>query len=314
MRGWVPRISRNLLHISRGRLARAGDGVPAVRQFWVGHVRQTVAAGVVLVAAGAAVLAITFGGSSQSPGNAAASAQHVVPPVGVSAAELAKLPRVTTFTSIPAAPRDSAPFAVTGGLVVHPLTPQVVYAGPGKPPVAVLPAAELGAPIWVPVVQSSPGWERVLLPSRPNGATGWIYTAAADGSQLDTRRSAYLIRVEVGARKLSVYDGGRALGTWTVAVGAPGTPTPTGRTFLLALLAPAHPTYSPLILPLGFHANTLETYGGPGTVGVHGWPDPSVFGRAVSHGCVRVPAAVLHVLSVVPLGSLVLITPRAPVK
>ena len=79
MRGWVPRISRNLLHISRGRLARAGDGVPAVRQFWVGHVRQMVAAGVVLVAAGAAVLAITFGGSSQSPGNAAASAQHVVP-------------------------------------------------------------------------------------------------------------------------------------------------------------------------------------------------------------------------------------------
>ena len=90
----------------------------------------------------------------------------------------------------------------------------------------------------------------------------------------------------------------------------PGTPTPIGRTFLLALLAPPHPTYSPLILPLGFHSNTLDTYGGgPGTVGVHGWPDPSVFGRAVSHGCVRVPAAVLHVLSEVPIGSLVLITP-----
>jgi len=93
------------------------------------------------------------------------------------------------------------------------------------------------------------------------------------------------------------------------APGAPATPTPTGRTFLLALLAPAHPTYSPLILPLGFHSDTLDTYGGgPGTVGVHGWPDPSVFGRAVSHGCVRVPAAALHILSRVPLGSLVLIT------
>jgi lipoprotein-anchoring transpeptidase ErfK/SrfK len=76
------------------------------------------------------------------------------------------------------------------------------------------------------------------------------------------------------------------------------------------LLAPPHPTYSPLILPLGFHSDTLDTFGaGPGTVGVHGWPSRSVFGRAVSHGCVRVPAAVLRVLSLVPLGSLVLITP-----
>jgi lipoprotein-anchoring transpeptidase ErfK/SrfK len=33
-----------------------------------------------------------------------------------------------------------------------------------------------------------------------------------------------------------------------------------------------------------------------------------VFGRAVSHGCVRVPATALHVLSRVPLGSLVVIT------
>jgi lipoprotein-anchoring transpeptidase ErfK/SrfK len=308
MRGWFPHISRNLPRISRGWLARAGDGAAAVRQFRAGHLRQIAAAGVVLAAAGAVVLGVTLGGSSQPPGNAAPDAQPVVPP-RVSAAELAKLPRATTYTSIPAAPGDPAPFAVTGGLVVHPLTPQVVYAGPGKPPVAVLPATELGGPTWVPVVQGSPGWERVLLPSRPNRATGWIYTAAAGGSQLDTRRSTYLVRIEVGARKLTVYDASRPLGTWTVAVGAPGTPTPTGRTFLLALLAPPHPTYSPLILPLGFHSDTLETYGGgPGTVGVHGWPDPSVFGRAVSHGCVRVPAAALHVLSQVPLGSLVLIT------
>src|SRR5712691_5643564 len=269
MRGWFPRISRSILRISVGRLARAGDGAAAVRRYLAGHVRQAVAAGVVLVAVAAAVLATTFTGSGQSPGNAAPGSQRVVPP----------------------------------------LAPQVVYGGPGKPPVAVLPAAELGGPTWVPVVQSSPGWERVLLPSRPNRATGWIYTGAADGSQLDTRRSAYLVRIDVGARTLSVYDAGQPLGTWTVAVGAPGTPTPTGRTFLLALLAPPHPTYSPLILPLGFHSDTLETYGGgPGTIGVHGWPDPTVFGRAVAQGCVRVPAVALRVLSQVPLGSIVLIT------
>jgi len=82
-------------------------------------------------------------------------------------------------------------------------------------------------------------------------------------------------------------DAGRSLGTWTVAEGAPGTPTPTGRTFVLA----------------------LSTFGGaPGTVGLHGWPDRAVFGHPVSHGCVRVPAAALRALSRIPLGSPVMIT------
>jgi lipoprotein-anchoring transpeptidase ErfK/SrfK len=306
MRGRLPRMALDVPRLIRERLASAGGHVPAARRFVAGHPRQSAAAGALLAAAVAAVLAATLSGSSAPPGHAAPGAMHLVLPVAVPAAELASLPRATTYASIPAAPGDPAPFAVTSGLVVHPRVQQIVYSGPGERAVAVLPPAELGAPTWVPVVQSSPGWERVLLPSRPNRATGWIYTG---GSQLDTRRSAYLVRINVGARQLSVLDGDRLLGTWTAAVGAPATPTPTGRTFLLALLAPPHPTYSPLILPLGFHSNTLDTFGGgPGTVGVHGWPNPSVFGRAVSHGCVRVPAAALRVLSLVPLGSLVLIT------
>ena len=123
------------------------------------------------------------------------------------------MPRATTFARIPAAPLDQAPFALTGGMVVHPLDPQVLYAGPGKQPVAVLPATELRGPTWVPVVQASPGWDRVLLPSRPNRATGWIFTGGTGRSRLDIRRSSYLIRIQVGARRLSVDDGGRSLGT-----------------------------------------------------------------------------------------------------
>jgi lipoprotein-anchoring transpeptidase ErfK/SrfK len=259
------------------------------------------------------VLATGLGGSSQHPGQQAARPRPVIAPVRVSAEEFAKLPRATTFTTIPAAPLDQDPFAATSGLVAHPPAPQVLYAAPGKRPIAVLPTTELGSPTWVPVVQASPGWDRVLLPSRPNRATGWISTGGSEGSRLEIRRSAYLIRIQTGARKLSVDDGSGALVTWAVAVGAPGTPTPTGRTFLLAMLAPPHPSYSPLIWPLGFHSNVLSTFGGgPGTVGLHGWPDPSVFGRAVSNGCVRVPPAAFHVLSSVPLGTLVLITRLGP--
>jgi hypothetical protein len=219
---------------------------------------------------------------------------------------MARLPVATTFGKSPAAPRDTHPFEPETGIVLHPTAVRVVYARPGGRPVLTLPPAELGSPTWMPVVQSQPGWDRVLLPTRPNRSTGWIYIGRGG---LQTARSSYRIQIDLAAYRLMVFDAGRRLGSWTVAIGAAGTPTPTGRTFLLASLAPSHPTYSPLILPLGVHSDTVTTFGGgPGTVGVHGWPDPAVFGHGVSHGCVRVPAAALRVLSRVPLGSSVMIT------
>ena len=290
--------------------ADARGAAHGIRQ-WSGRLWLTAFAALAVIGAGVGALVVGINGPSnqQARAQAATGYRPIIPPVSISARGLAKLPRATTFTSIPAAPLDPAPFATTSGLVVHPLSPQVLYAGPGKQPIAVLPVTELGGPAWVPMVQTSPGWVQVLLPSRPNRATGWIFTGGSGGSRLEVRSSGYLIRIQIGARKLSVDDAGQPLGTWTVAVGASRTPTPTGRTFLLASLAPPHPTYSPLILPLGFHSNVFSTFGGgPGTVGLHGWPDPSVFGQAISNGCVRVPADALRVLSSIPLGSLVLIT------
>ena len=229
----------------------------------------------------------------------------VILPAHVSAAQLARLPMATTFGRSPAAPQDPDPFKPETGIVLHPTAKEVVYVWPGGPPAAALPTTELGSPTWVPVVQSQPRWDRILLPTRPNRSTGWIYLK---GAGLVTAYSAYQVEINLAAYRLTVMDAGRSLGSWTVAVGAPGTPTPTGRTFLLASMAPVHPTYSPLILPLGLHSDTLTTFGGgPGTVGLHGWPDSAVFGHAVSHGCVRVPAATLRILSRVPLGSPVMI-------
>jgi lipoprotein-anchoring transpeptidase ErfK/SrfK len=216
----------------------------------------------------------------------------------------AGLPMATTFSSIPAAPRDPQPFRPETGIVLHPTAVQAVYAAPGGRAVAALPVTELGSPTYVPVVQSASGWDRVLLPSRPDGSTGWLRLSGA----LQAARTGYVVTISLVGYRLTVTDAGRRLGSWTVAEGAPGTPTPAGRTFILASLRPAHPTYSPLILPLGTHSDTLDTFGGgPGTVALHGWPDSSVFGHAVSHGCVRVPAGALRVLSRVPLGSSVII-------
>ena len=268
------------------------------------HRRRAAGRAVAATLVTAAIAALATGCGTTGPAHAAPPPS--VQPAHLSSAQLALLPAATTYGTTPAAPPDPAPFAPETGTVLHPEATRVVYARPGGPPVAVLPATEIGSPTWVPVVQSQPGWDLVLLPARPNRSAGWIYLG---GGELQTAYTPYQVQVSLAARRLTVLDAGHSLGSWTVADGEAGTPTPTGRTFLLASLAPRQPTYSPLILPLGTHSGTLTTYGGgPGTVALHGWPDAAVFGQAVSHGCVRVPPAALRALSRVPLGSPVIIT------
>jgi L,D-transpeptidase catalytic domain len=267
----------------------------------------TFAAVVLVIAVGLAALVGGCGtpvprraGPPSSPAPAA--------PARLSAAQLARLPSANTFGQLPGGMRDLDPSAPDPGIVLHPTAARAVYARPGGPPVAVLPTTQLGSPTWVPVVQSRPGWDRVLLPTRPNGSAGWVYLG---GGGLQAASDAYRIEVNLAGYRLSLTDGGHTMGSWTVAVGAADTPTPTGRTFLLASAAPVHPTFSPLILPLGLHSDALGSFdGGPGTVAFHGWPDAAVFGHPVSHGCVRVPAAALQVLARVPIGTIVSIIGR----
>lgn len=216
--------------------------------------------------------------------------------------DLTKLVASTTRATIARAPRDDDPTGTTDGRVVHPRRTLAVYAKPGRRPFAKITRTQMND-TWLPVIDQRGRWTRVLLPSRPNGSTGWLRTA-----RLQERHTPYVIRVHVGSRRLDLVRDGDPLGSWSVAVGAPETPTPVGRTFLLGSIVDAGQSYSPLILPLGAHSDTLDSYGGgPGTVALHGWPDASVFGQAVSHGCIRVPADALDQLRQVPLGTLVIV-------
>lgn len=152
---------------------------------------------------------------------------------GPGAAGAAKVPEATTFTTISGAPRDGAPDDTTDGLVAHPATAAAVFDRPGGRRIATLPTTELGGPTWVPVVESSGDWRRVLLPSRPNQASGWVSAAG-----LKTAHSPYTVRVELAQRRLTLRRSERTVGRWKVAVGGAKTPTPPGRTFVMANLAP----------------------------------------------------------------------------
>lgn len=216
--------------------------------------------------------------------------------------DLSTLASSSTHTTITTAPLDPQPFAGTDGLVVHPRTETALYSAPDAEPFAKIGPAQFG-PTWLPVVEQADGWLRVLLPSKPNRSTGWVRD-----EDLERASSSYLIRVHTGSRTIELFQQGKSLGRWKAGVGAKKTPTPPGRTFLLGSIIDTKRSASPVVLPLGAHSPTLDTFGGgPGTVAIHGWPRPDVFGAAVSAGCVRVPKTALGRLQQVPLGTLVLI-------
>lgn len=215
--------------------------------------------------------------------------------------DLTNLVASSTKSTLNDAPRDPAPRAATDGAIVRPKQATGVYDAPQGSVFGKIGRKQFG-PTWLPVIAEEDGWVQVLLPSRPNGSTGWI-----PADRVQRQVSPYLIRVHVGSRTLELFFEGKRTGSWPVAVGKAETPTPTGRTFVLGSIADSSQS-SQVILPLGAHSQTLDSYGGgPGTVALHAWPDASVFGTAASHGCVRVPDDALDELTKVPLGTVVLI-------
>ncbi|QYJ05508.1 L,D-transpeptidase [Nocardioides panacisoli] len=221
--------------------------------------------------------------------------------VTLSAAELRQLTASTTHTTVSRAPGDDAR-RPTDGTIVHPRKVTPVFDAPGGDAIAKVRRKEFGD-LWLPVIDERSGWLRVMLPSRPNGSTGWI-----QDRNLERATTRYLVRVHTGSRTVELFRDDQRLGEWTVAVGAQDSPTPSGRTFVLGQFSDTQQSFSPVIIPLGMHSDTLDTYGGgPGTVAFHGWGDSSVFGQAVSHGCIRVPDEALEQLRAVPLGTTVLI-------
>ncbi len=263
-----------------------------------------VAAGVVavLVAAVGAMALLVPDGEVRAAPAAAEPAPPGQPEQPVAPAPPAGLPESTTYTTIDAALPDPAAAAPTDGSVVHPRQEVPVTAAPGGAPFARIGPEQIG-PTWLPVIAEQPGWVQVLLPSRPNGSTGWL----PDGA-LERAESPYQIRVHLGSMRLELLSDDEIVGEWTIGIGKDSAPTPTGRTFLLGSFTDEAQDYSPVILPLGSHSPTLDTFGGgPGTVAIHTWPTDDVFGTASSEGCIRVPPEALDQLTEVPLGTIVLI-------
>ncbi|GAA2678758.1 MULTISPECIES: L,D-transpeptidase [Actinosynnema] len=257
----------------------------------------------------------------QSQQNASSAADRTATPQAqpVSQEQLDLLPQSDVFTSIPAAPRDPAPGQPPTGMMAHPIRTVAAYTAPGGDPVAAVPSTQLigieptraRVDTWLPVLDRQPGWVMVALPSRPNNSVAWL----AVEPPITFTSTPYLITVDRSSFTMTLHHHDREIGRWTVGIGAPNSVTPTGRTFMVAVIRDPAATYSPVLVVLGAHSDTYTTYGGgPGTIGIHGWPDHGVFGTASSDGCVRVPADALHAVTTgndgqpIPAGTAVVIT------
>jgi lipoprotein-anchoring transpeptidase ErfK/SrfK len=208
----------------------------------------------------------------------------------------------TVAASIPSAPlppmTPDPTFKPTDRLVrVARLVTKVgVYKQPGAISATKVIApwiASTGNPVVLTITErvvdpTGAGWLKVLLPSRPNGSTGWIRESNTIVS-VDTTR----VVISLKRHTLTVFRKGRVIRRVGVALGAPSTPTPRG-TFAIyqKVREPAYSPLGPWALHLTAHSNVLfEFAGGPGRVAIHGargelWAEA---GTNPSHGCIRVP-------------------------
>jgi hypothetical protein len=151
-------------------------------------------------------------------------------------------------------------------------------------------------------------WLGVVTPELPNGKLAWVH---AGNRGLDFRRTAYSLHADLSGRWLELRRRGRPVRRITVAVGRPGSETPTGRFAVTDKLRGTSfgPYYGCCVLALNGHQPKLPAgWQGGDRLAIHGTDSPGTIGAAASAGCLRAADADLQVLMRrVPLGTPVFI-------
>jgi lipoprotein-anchoring transpeptidase ErfK/SrfK len=154
--------------------------------------------------------------------------------------------------------------------------------------------------VWV--VGRAGGWLGVVTPQVGNNRTGWILPAA-----VKLYRDPWELRVSLSERSLSVLESGRRIAQYTVAVGRPDAPTPTGRFDVTDRLSTGDPggPYGCCVMALSAESpHAIQGWSGGNRIAIHSTPETSTIGQAVSHGCVRVTIPEGQwLLSHIPLGT-----------
>src|SRR5215210_194007 len=150
-------------------------------------------------------------------------------------------------------------------------------------------------------------WLGVVSTEMPNGKLAWVHRKAG----LRLRRAAYSLHADLSERRLELHKGGRLIRSISVAIGRPGSETPTGRFAVTDKLRGGNygPYYGCCILALNAHQPRLPAgWQGGNRIAIHGTNSPGSIGSPGSAGCLRAADSDLEVLMRrVPLGTPVFI-------
>lgn len=167
---------------------------------------------------------------------------------------------------------------------------------------------EFGSPRVLGVAARRGDWLGVVTTERPNNRLAWVRRGSRG---LTLRRTRWSLHADLSARTLVLRKAGRRVMRIVVAVGRPGSETPTGRFAITDKLSGPRfgPYYGCCVLALSGHQpNTPPGWTGGNRLAIHGTDSPSSIGAAASAGCLRASDAPLRVLMrKVPLGTPVFI-------
>jgi lipoprotein-anchoring transpeptidase ErfK/SrfK len=240
----------------------------------------------------------------------AISVQHAA--AGAAATTTEGFAPVGQTASTPA-PKHAGPAlpAIPGGsgsliaLVRH---PTALRSSPDGRTIAQLGTkTQFGSPEVLWVVKHKPGWLGVITPQAGNGRVAWILQ-----SMTSLTRVSWELEVSLSARRLTVLNQGKVVERYTVAIGTPGAPTPTGRFAVTDRLATDDPggPYGCCILALSANApHAIQGWTGGTRIAIHSTPETGTIGEAASHGCIRLTLAEGRwLLGHIPLGTPTLIS------
>jgi hypothetical protein len=176
----------------------------------------------------------------------------------------------------------------------------------GRPVAHAAVTTEFGSPTVLAVAARRGRWLGVVSSSRPNGRLAWVHR---DAPGLRLRRTRWSLHADLSARRVVLRAYGKAVRRLSVAIGGPGTSTPTGRFAVTDKLSGSRfgPYYGCCILALSGHQpSTPPGWTGGDRLAIHGTDSPGTIGAAASAGCLRASEGDLHALmNAVPLGTTV---------
>lgn len=150
------------------------------------------------------------------------------------------------------------------------------------------------------------GWLSVIASERPNGRAGWI-----PARRVRLASTNWSLHVDRSARRLTLRHGDRAIRSFPVAVGRPGTETPTGRFAVTDKLHPDDPgsPYGCCALALSGHQTKLiDGWPGGDRLAIHATPNVETVGKAASLGCMRARTSdIRRLMRTIPVGTPVFI-------